>query len=92
MELPAYINLRVNHYHIASGKRLSIDSCPFALALNDLIRANARLYSVMHHEHIWKDMQGNLVCYYHPQEAQKFINDFDADKPVNPANFILVRK
>lgn len=93
--IPVQITISVGTRHIDRGQKLKIDSCPFALALNEQIgayRPEVRLYSVMHFQHIWKDQEGRLITYSHPPEAIKFINDFDSGVNVYPAVFTLTRQ
>ncbi len=79
-----YIAIRVTAADIAAGKPMSIAACPVALALRRLL-PDARVtedFSDFTLARGWQRVRN-------PPRLRRFVQAFDAGKPVEPATFRL---
>lgn len=95
MPLNANVTIKVTQQHIDAGQPHSSVSCPIALAISDNeialnLRVGVGLTTA--NLYMWSQTDNSL---HHvadavmPQNAERFVAEFDAGKPVKPFEFNL---
>jgi hypothetical protein len=78
---------------IRQGKRVSVSSCPIALAVSRSTGRAASVGPLSVVLYFGKTTRSRMVAHFHaPIEVTKFVNDFDGRKLVTPFTFSLTRE
>jgi hypothetical protein len=81
------IKIEVKKHHIDLGVKSTPNACPVALALQARFLWAHVSYS---YARVFQGPQGSKVLLLKtPRSVTRFIDKFDADRPVKPFNFIL---
>ena len=77
--------VRVTRKHIKMGMPAAAASCPIALAVRDYMKGYEYGTIYVDHEYIGIGPHG-FLC---PRKVKRFIEAFDAGRPVEPFTFLL---